>query len=192
MGKTTCRMIVAQVLQEQLPHLRICTSPKNFNTEIGMVLAILEIEKRSTKLWSVLWTLIVAFSRSIFASKRYDVLVLEYGIDHPGDMDYLLSIAKPHVGIFTGIDKVHAEYFEDLDQLLEEKMKLLLHTKELVLTPERAGYTRQTLEQVEIDQLTYALHDDEHADIYFTNHTLEQNKNTVIARFSLMQELEAI
>ena len=185
-------MIVAQVLQQQLPSLRISTSPKNFNTEIGMVLAILEITSRSTRRWIVLRTVLFALSKSIFAPKRYDVLVLEYGIDHPGDMDYLLSIARPHIGIFTGIDKVHAAYFEDMDQLLEEKMKLLLNTKELVLTPEQAGYTRTTLEHIEIDQLTYALRDDEHADIYFTNHRLEKNKNTVIARFDLMQELEVV
>jgi len=76
-------MIVAQVLQQQLPSLRISTSPKNFNTEIGMVLAILEITFRSTRRWSVLWTVLLALSKSIFAHKSYDVLVLEYGIDHP-------------------------------------------------------------------------------------------------------------
>lgn len=43
-----------------------------------------------------------------------------------------------------------------------------------------------------IDHLTYALRDDEHADIYFTHHRLEKDKNTVIARFNLMQERESV
>lgn len=119
-------MILAQVLQQQFPSLCISTSPKNFNTEIGMVLSVLEIEQRNTNPLFVIWTAIQAVFKALFATKKYDVLILEYGIDHPGDMDYLLSITKPHMSIFTGIDKVHAVYFEDMDALLAEKMKLLL------------------------------------------------------------------
>lgn len=33
-GKTSCRMIIYQTLQQFFPHLTIYTSPKNFNGEL--------------------------------------------------------------------------------------------------------------------------------------------------------------
>lgn len=44
-GKTTCRMIVTQLFHQVLPALRVRTSKKNFNTEVGLCLAILGIEE---------------------------------------------------------------------------------------------------------------------------------------------------
>jgi UDP-N-acetylmuramyl pentapeptide synthase len=44
-GKTSCRMIVAQTLKTLLPNADIYTSPKNFNGELGMSLSIFRIEK---------------------------------------------------------------------------------------------------------------------------------------------------
>jgi UDP-N-acetylmuramoyl-tripeptide--D-alanyl-D-alanine ligase len=42
-GKTTCRMIVTQMLRRQFPSLIVDTSKKNFNSEIGLCFAILGI-----------------------------------------------------------------------------------------------------------------------------------------------------
>jgi UDP-N-acetylmuramyl pentapeptide synthase len=43
--------------------------------------------------------------------------VLEYGIDAPGDMDYLTSIVKPDYGIFTKLDFVHAQFFNNKEEI---------------------------------------------------------------------------
>ncbi|MBP7007174.1 hypothetical protein KBB05_00145 [Patescibacteria group bacterium] len=40
-GKTSCRVIVADVLRKLLPQEVVYTSPKNFNSEIGLSLSIL-------------------------------------------------------------------------------------------------------------------------------------------------------
>jgi UDP-N-acetylmuramyl pentapeptide synthase len=44
-------------------------------------------------------------------SKIYDIIILEYGIDHPSDMDFLLKIAKPNISIFTKLDLIHLSNF---------------------------------------------------------------------------------
>jgi len=49
--------------------------------------------------------------KTFFAKKPYDVLILEYGIDRPGEMEFLLEIAQPNVGVFTAIDSVHSMQF---------------------------------------------------------------------------------
>ena len=34
---------------------------------------------------------------SLFGKKRYDAIVLEYGIDNPGEMDFILKVAYPDI-----------------------------------------------------------------------------------------------
>ena len=43
-GKTSCRMIITDILKKYLPMHEVYTSPKNFNGELGMSLAIFKIE----------------------------------------------------------------------------------------------------------------------------------------------------
>jgi UDP-N-acetylmuramyl pentapeptide synthase len=117
---------------------------------------------------------------------------LEYGIDHPGDMDYLLSIAQPHMSIFTGLDKVHAAYFETIDQLLAEKVKLLQQTKEIVFVPDGARYLAAYIQQLSIDVLTYGLTEADTGDIGFDTHTLSLEDSEVVASFNLQQEQEQV
>lgn len=54
-------------------------------------------------------------------------IVWELGIDHPDEMDQHLQIAKPQIGIMTGISPVHtdAEHMGSLDILIKEKRKLI-------------------------------------------------------------------
>jgi UDP-N-acetylmuramyl pentapeptide synthase len=100
-GKTSSRMIVARVLETFLPDIQISTSPKNFNSDVGIALSILEVESFDPKhILRVLWTVWSAIMRCIWG-RRYDVIVLEYGIDAPWDMDILLNICVPHIAIFT-------------------------------------------------------------------------------------------
>ena len=55
--------------------------------------------------------------------ERY--LVLEYGIDHPGEMDFLLSIAEPDIAIISPVAVNHIEQFGSLGVYRAEKLKLI-------------------------------------------------------------------
>ncbi|MDR1945471.1 MAG: hypothetical protein LBQ59_05505 [Candidatus Peribacteria bacterium] len=44
-------------------------------------------------------------------------------------MDFLLKIAKPDFSIFTKLDLIHLENFSKKEDILNEKMKLILNTK---------------------------------------------------------------
>src|SRR6185295_12262114 len=57
--------------------------------------------------------------------RRYpEILVLEMGIDRPGDMDYLLSIAHPDIAVITNIGISHYEFFHDEQAIENEKGKI--------------------------------------------------------------------
>ncbi|MDP2720750.1 MAG: UDP-N-acetylmuramoyl-tripeptide--D-alanyl-D-alanine ligase [bacterium] len=53
-------------------------------------------------------------------------LVLEYGVDKPGEMDAHLFVARPKIAIITGITPVHADasHLGSLENIIKEKSKL--------------------------------------------------------------------
>ncbi|MCH2189146.1 hypothetical protein MK079_04955 [Candidatus Gracilibacteria bacterium] len=128
-GKTSSRMVMYRVLQEVLPEKQIYTSPKNFNSEIGIVLSLFQIESYSPTFVATLLVLKQMLSRLIFSSKPYDIILLEYGIDHPGDMQFLTDIVQPDYSLFTKLDAVHGEYFDNIHAIGDEKFILMQRTK---------------------------------------------------------------
>ena len=124
-GKTSCRMIVTQVLQQLLPEKTIYTSPKNFNSEIGLILSIFQIESYEAQVKVILPILFRIIKESLFWKKKSDIIVLEYGIDHPHDMKYLTTVARADIAIFTKLDAVHSAYFSNIEAIGDEKFLLL-------------------------------------------------------------------
>jgi len=64
----------------------------------------------------------------LFFSRSYPkILILEYGVDRPGDMDYLISLARPHIAVVTAIGDTpaHIEFFKDAEDIVNEKAKLV-------------------------------------------------------------------
>ena len=94
-----------------------------------MSLSIFKIEERTPSMSgmiSVVKTIIRQFKST--AIKPYDILILEYGIDRPGEMEFLCSIAQPHISILTKLDAVHSLQFGNADQIAHEELKLQHNT----------------------------------------------------------------
>jgi UDP-N-acetylmuramoyl-tripeptide--D-alanyl-D-alanine ligase len=155
-GKTSSRMIIAQTLEKFLPHQKIYTSPKNFNGELWLSLSIFGIESFFPRVYDFLYTLFHALDL-VFVSKKkpYDILILEYGIDTPGEMDFLLSIVKPDIGVFTAIDSVHSEQFGDPGAIAKEEIKMILATKETAFLNRDDDYAVQLYPRVQIEKFSY-------------------------------------
>lgn len=123
-GKTSTKEACEAVLK---PHFKTRATYKNFNNEIGVPLSIIGVKKAPAK--SIInWVSIFckALTLLFFKDKKYpEILILEMGIDRPGDMDYLISIAPPDIAIVTGVSSSHLEYFDKLENIKEEKAKLV-------------------------------------------------------------------
>lgn len=52
-------------------------------------------------------------------------LILEMGVEYPGEMDFYLWLAKPDIGVITNIFPTHTEFLKDIEGVLEEKSKLV-------------------------------------------------------------------
>lgn len=64
--------------------------------------------------------------QTILKAKPWDQkIILEYGVEHPLDMDHYLSIVIPKIAVVTGIAPTHTKYFNNEEGVFREKSKLI-------------------------------------------------------------------
>jgi UDP-N-acetylmuramoyl-tripeptide--D-alanyl-D-alanine ligase len=128
-GKTSTKDLVFQALNSSL---NVRRTNKSLNSEIGIPLTILGHESG----WGnpIEWLKIIASGlRQIIYTKNYpDWLVVETGIDRPGDMDKSAKFLKPEIAIVTAFGKVpaHVEYFDSPEDVMKEEGKLINYVRE--------------------------------------------------------------
>ena len=176
-GKTSTRQAIFTVLKKKY-HVR--TADKNYNNEIGLPLTILGISHHGHNVFRWFYALCRVFFRVIVCRHKYpEVLILEYGIDHPGDMDYLLSIAKPNIAVVTSIGDipVHVDFFKNPEELIAEKTKLVEALAEggyaVLNHDDFAVYGMK--EKTKAPAITFGF--EEHADLKITNYKLRTVKD---------------
>ena len=124
-GKTSAREAVFAVLKSSYG---IRQPEKNYNNEIGLPLTILGLPHRGNNFLAWGWGFIKSILRLFKFKNSYpEILVLEYGVDRPGDMDYLLGIARPNIAVVTAIGEtpMHIENFKEPEEIIFEKAKLV-------------------------------------------------------------------
>ena len=130
-GKTTVTAHVHAYLSRMMPLEKIGYSPDHYNGEYGLPLTIIGAKTGGKNPLRWLWVFVIGISQFFRSYPRY--LVLEYGIDHPGEMDFLLSIVIPDVAIITEIAPNHIEQFGTFDAYKREKLKMIAHARELII-----------------------------------------------------------
>ena len=108
-GKTVVKEWLYQLLKNDYTVIR---SPKSYNSQIGVPLSV--------------WQL---------AGSRAQIAIFEAGISQPGEMEKLERIIRPTIGVITYIGHEHDENFASLEQKREEKMKLFVHSKQVIEDP---------------------------------------------------------
>ncbi len=122
-GKTSAKEGIYHVLSSKLS---VRTSIKNYNNEIGVPLTVIGMESPGSSIWGWLKVFVHGVKLCIFKDKNYpQYLILEMGIDRPGDMDYLTRLAPPTVGVMTAVSYSHLEYFGSLQNIKKEKQVLI-------------------------------------------------------------------
>ena len=184
--KTSCRMIIYQTLCKFINNKQIYTSSKNFNWELWLSLSIFQIEEFVPSLF---WSLKVFFKvlfTSLFWKKPYDIVVLEYGIDHPWEMEFLLNIVQPQIWVFTAIDSVHSMQFGSPENIAKEEKKMVQNTLELALLNIDDKDAMSLANDIEIDYLTYQTQwYDSKWDITFSNEKFEYKDDNLYSNFDL-------
>lgn len=126
-GKTSTKEAIYTVLSGRF---NVRRNVGNYNNELGVPLTVLGCESGGRSLWKWLKVFGV-WCRLIFGcDKNYpEILVLEMGADHPGDIRYLTDLAPCKVGVITAIGPTHVEFFKTLRKIVQEKQIIITHLK---------------------------------------------------------------
>lgn len=108
-GKTTTKAFLAQLLAENFGE-RIAATPSNENNEIGVSRLLLSA-----------------------SNDAHDVLVIEMGARHFGDVEALVEIARPDLGILTNVGDAHVEIMGSRERLEETKWGLFARGARAIL-----------------------------------------------------------
>jgi len=104
-GKTIVKEWIYQVLHKKFTIVR---SPKSYNSQIGVPLSVLNM------------------------GDQHDLAIFEAGISMPGEMEKLQAILQPDIGIFTNIGDAHGSGFGNINEKIQEKLKLFISAKTLI------------------------------------------------------------
>lgn len=104
-------------------------SDKSFNSEIGLPLAVLGLPNAWSSMSGWLANIWEGAKVAVGPAKSAhfpELLVLEIGADHPGDIAAAVSWVKPDIAVLTRMSDtpVHVEFFASPVEVLAEKMKL--------------------------------------------------------------------
>lgn len=157
MGKTSAKEAIFAVLHNQLP---VRMSQKNYNNEIGLPLTIIGASSAGRNLLGWLGIFLRAVKLIVIRAQDYpQVLILEMGVDRPGDMAYLTKLAPPTVGLVTSVSYSHLEYFGDIMNIKKEKQVLIenLDSQGLAILNYDNASTRAMIEVSKARVLTYGL-----------------------------------
>jgi len=118
-GKTSSKAMLAASLDSG-------KSPGNFNTPLALARVLVDT-----------W-----LAGEITAEHK---LVLELGIDHPGEMDILLDLVQPTHGLITVIAESHLSELGSIEVVAREKTKLIAAAEQTLVSS--ATFERLTEEQ---------------------------------------------
>ena len=101
-GKTTTKDMVAAVLGEKY---RVLKTDGNFNNNIGLPLTLLRLER------------------------EHEICVLEMGMNHAGEIEYLSDIVEPDVALITNVGDAHIENLGSREGIFHAKCEVFSHMK---------------------------------------------------------------
>lgn len=99
-GKTTVKEMTRSILEHAAGADEVLSTAGNLNNDIGMPMTLLSLRQQH----------------------RY--AVIEMGANHPGEIDYLTHIAKPHVAVITNAGPAHLEGFGTVEKVASSKAEI--------------------------------------------------------------------
>lgn len=126
-GKTTTKDALYTALKG---HYKTRKNQKSFNSEFGVPLTILGLDTGWNSLTQ--WLLNIVLGAGVLFKREYpEWLVLETGVDKPGDMEVTAKWLKPLIAVFTAFPStpVHVEQFASAEAVWNEKKKLATYVR---------------------------------------------------------------
>ncbi|MNH75250.1 UDP-N-acetylmuramoyl-tripeptide--D-alanyl-D-alanine ligase [compost metagenome] len=126
-GKTSTKLVLAELLATEK---RVSYMDDSYNNGIGLYLSVFNQKVPTNAMSPLGWAKTLARAIQTFFKAGPEILILEYGIDHPGDMDDMTAFIQPDIGFLTAVTPEHMEYMKTIELVAEEEIKLLSSAKQ--------------------------------------------------------------
>lgn len=102
-GKTTSKEMLGAICGAQYGADQVLVTAGNLNNDIGVPQTLLKLRKQHT------------------------VAVIEMGMNHPGEIDYLAGLVKPDVVLLTNAQREHQEFMKTVLAVAQENGRAFVH-----------------------------------------------------------------
>lgn len=119
-GKSSAKKAICEVLRNK--H-KIAYNKNCYKTDIGIPLMIIGAESGGRSVGKWLEIIFSAVKMIIKRTEYPEILILEMGVDRPRDMEKMLEVVKPNIGVLTSIGEFpsHLKYFKNAKHIAKEK-----------------------------------------------------------------------
>lgn len=127
-GKTSTKDAIALVLSHKF---FVRKSEKSFNSELGVPLSVLGLPNEWESPIGWLRNILEGCKVAFWGEPFPELLVLELGVDRPGDMRKMAAWIHPDIVVLTRFGQVpaHVEFFHSPEALIAEKSLILQSLK---------------------------------------------------------------
>ncbi len=148
-GKTGTKSAIATVLSEQM---RVAWQDGNYNDIVSVPLIF--FGKKMPRLLNPFGWLLLFLQTQLMiqGGYPYDIVILELGVDHPGDMELFHQYLRVDYGVITAISAEHMEHFKDIDAVAKEELSLAQLADTVLID---ADAMAKEYQQGLVDPLTY-------------------------------------
>lgn len=122
-GKTSAKEAIFAVVAKKK---RTRTAQKNYNNQLGVPFTIIGVDAPGKNPFAWLLIFLRAAWLLVVRDRTYpECLALEFGADRPGDIEYLMKLAPPKIGVLTAVAPAHTEFFGSLEAVAKEKSTII-------------------------------------------------------------------
>lgn len=126
-GKTSTKLNTATVLSERY---KVLAHYGSYNVPVAVPLSMFNLKVPQDVKNPMSWLKIFWATEKVLASKYpFEVLVLELGTDHPGEIEYFKKYLSPDIGVVTAISAEHMAGFGTLDNVAREELQIASYSK---------------------------------------------------------------
>lgn len=197
-GKTSLNYLASEVIALKYK----VKASKGKNSETGIPFDLLDIELKRSGFIGWIEILLKSFLAIFTNWRKYDIYLLEMGIDgpfEPKNMSYLLKIIKPKIALVTNISFEHSLYFDPLVKELSGNKKfnkileLTAREENLILTTLNANCQAiinlddpkivEIIDKIKAPKITISLKE-KNADFYCSEFILmeQTTRMTIVAK----------
>ncbi|WP_267403639.1 MULTISPECIES: bifunctional UDP-N-acetylmuramoyl-tripeptide:D-alanyl-D-alanine ligase/alanine racemase [unclassified Chryseobacterium] len=153
-GKTILKEWLYQCLWNEFPTVK---SPKSFNSQIGLPLSLLQI------------------------NDSHQLGIFEVGISEPHEMEKLLTIFHPQIGLLTHIGTAHLANFKSEEELIDEKIKLFKNSEVVIYNGDNS-VVDEKIKKLYSDKKLISYGFKNHNNVFFKNN-ISKNEDVIVQYF---------